>query len=317
MNVYQTILNNSDAEMAVHIRLSQEINEDCLDKERIISFGEKFDIFPSNVKTVALEALEEIKSDEGYTVLCKAILYFMKNSLPLNCLMPPFEDGIKAEFAIFFPVWYMAQENAEDMEHRGVPKDIISKSFAGICSCVEANKTFKGCIGTSAYFFWLPFHAHGKLFMINDFQYEKKEFNGNPAIGIHIPSGTKLDVCQNLLSFKGALDFFAKYYPELKISGFVCESWLLSKEIEEVMGRKTNISRFGDMFDRYDIGDTKGDAVYRFVYKLTPPYPELDDLPEDTTLRKNLKEYMKTGKRVYACGGFITTEKLHDMLRNY
>ena len=287
---------------------------DLLNEDKITAFGEKYDILPEEVKEEVLKALSEIKKDKDYTLYCKLLLGYMKNNMSVKPLEPDFEDGIKAEFALFFPVWYMAEEAAADMERRGIPHNIIAKSFKGISGCVAGNKKFKGCMGTSAYFTWLTFFAGGKLFRLNDFQYEKREHNGRPAIGIHIPAGTKLNVYQNILSFREALDFFETYYPEIEISGFTCESWLLSREIEEVMGKKTNISRFGDMFDHYSINDTQGDAVYRFVYNLVAPYPPLEELPENTTLQRKLKEYMIKGKKAYALGGFISKEKLISML---
>lgn len=293
---------------------SDSIDCNCLDKDRILAFGKKYDILTDVVEKEVIKALEEIKTDRDYILLCNKLLYHMKNNMPLTSLIPNFKDGLKAEYAIFFPVWYMAENAAEDMKKRGISHSIITKSFKGICDSIINNKILEGHMGTSAYFFWLRHYALGELFLINDFQYEIKNHDGKVSIAIHIPEGTKLDVYQNLLSFKEALDFFETYYPELEISGFLCESWLLNKEIEKIMGRKTNISRFGDMFERYDINDTEGDSVYRFVYKITPPYPSVDELPENTSLQKRLKEYMKNGKKLYAYGGFISKAKLLDML---
>ena len=307
--VLQVKLSEGSVVMAVKDR-------NIFDKEKIIAFGQKYDIFPDDVKEEVLKALEEIKKDEFYSSLCEKLLDYMKKGAPIGSLAPDFKEGRKAEFALFFPVWYMAEESVKDLEKRGVSLDIIHKSFKSICGCIAANKNLKGRMGTSAYFSWLPLHARGELFRIGDFQYEKKVDNGKLTIEIHIPSGTKLDVRQNLLSFKEALDFFEKYYPELEFSQFLCKSWLLSKEIEEVMGKKTNISRFGDMFERFSINDTTGDSVYRFVYKMVPPYPPVDELPEDTTLQKKLKEYIKSGKMMYAYGGLISKERLYDMLKN-
>lgn len=293
---------------------SKNLDCACLDNDRILAFGKKYGILSDVVEKEVIKALEEIKKDKDYISLCSKLLYHIKNNIPLTSLEPNYEDGLKAQYAIFFPVWYMAENSAEDMKKRGISHSIISKSFKGICDSVVDNKILCGRMGTSEYFFWLRHYALGDLFMINDFQYEIKKHDGKATIAIHIPEGTKLDVSQNLLSFKEALDFFETYYPELEISGFSCESWLLSKEIEEVMGRKTNISRFGDMFERYDINDIDGDSAYRFVYKTTPPYPSIDELPENTTLQKRLKEYMRSGKKLYAYGGFISKAKLFDML---
>ncbi len=315
MNVYEALEIQKDPEYAQHLKKTQEFTDNLFDWEKILAFGEEYDILPEDVKEQVLIALEESKKDEGYVALCKAILYFMENNLEITKLAPPFEEGIKAEFAMFFPVWYMAEQFVRDAERRGVPKEILSKSFSRICGCIRKNRDFKGCMGSSAFFFWLPYYAQGKLFLLNEFDYERAEHNGKNAVGVHIPSGTKLDVASNLRSFKGALDFFDKYYPELNMSGMVCESWLLSPQVEEVMGKKTNISRFGDMFDRFDIGDTKGNAVFRFVYGFSEPYPSVDELPENTILQRRLKEYMKAGKRVYAYGGFISREDVERKLK--
>ena len=97
----------------------------------------------------------------------------------------------------------------------------------------------------------------------------------------------------------------------------MCESWLLSNEIEEVMGSATNISRFGDMFEKYSIGDEKGDAVFRFVYNFASPYPPVEEVPENTSLQRKLKAYMLTGKRVYAMGGTISRETIDERIKSF
>ena len=160
-------------------------------------------------------------------------------------------------------------------------------------------------------------YGKGELFRINEFEYETSKHEGKDIINIHIPAKTKLDVCENLKSFKGAIEFFDKFYPEFKMIGLKCESWLLSRQIEEVMEGPTNISRFGDMFDHYDIGDEWGDAVFRFVYNFAAPYPPVEDVPENTTLQKKLKAYMLLGKRVYAMGGTISRQKLEEKLKEF
>ncbi len=69
------------------------------------------------------------------------------------------------------------------------------------------------------------------------------------------------------------------------------------------------------MFDRFDIGDMKGNAVFRFVYGFSEPYPSVEELPENTSLQRKMKEYMLAGKRVYAYGGFISREDVDRKLR--
>lgn len=317
MNAYEKLEVHQNPEFKEHLKNIEALEVDLFNKEKILGFAKKYDIMPEDVKEKVLEAMEEIKNDKGYKMIAKAIFYCLKNDIDPNAFKPDFEEGIKAEFAMFFPVWYMAEEFAADMAKRGVPGDIIKKSLASVCACVKKNKDLKGTMGTSAYFFWIHKYARGELFIINDFQYETFKHKDKDVINIHIPAGTRLNVYENLKSFKGALDFFDKYYPEFKITGVLCESWLLSKEIEEVMGGPTNISRFGDMFERHDIGDTKGEAVFRFVYNFAAPYPPVEDLPENTTLQRKLKAYMLSGKRVYAYGGYISRETIISRIGDF
>ncbi len=316
MNAYEKVEIHKKPEFAEHLKKAEALDVNLFDKEKILRFAEKYDIMADDVKKKVLEALCEIKEDEAYKKIAKAIYYFIKNCLPIDDLKPDFEEGIKAEFVEFFPVWYSAEEYADDKERRGISKEIIIKSLSEICGFIKANEEVIGRMGTSSYFHWLSVHGQGKLFRINEFMYELAMHNEKNAVGIHIPPKTRLNVYENLKSFREAMEFFDKYYPELEMTGLICESWLLSREIEEVMGGSTNITRFGDMFDRYDVGDTKGESVFWRVYNIAG-VPPIETLPENTTMQKRMKEYMLSGKRVYACGGFISREKLYSRLREF
>lgn len=289
------------------------MSKEIFNKEKILSFAEKYDLLSEENKGLVLKAREEIQSDEEYTTLCYTLLHRMQKGLSINELAPPDDGSLKSEFALFFPVWCMAEEFAEDAEKRGVSYDIIHKSLRAIDSCLTGNKVLKGCPGTSAYFFWLPLYGQGRLFRIGDFEFELTKHEGKDVLGVHIPKGTRLNVQRNLQSFREALDFFAQYYSEYDMSGLVCESWLLNPHIEEIMGKKTNISLFGDMFDRFDIGDTVGKSIYRFVYNLSTPCP-VEELIQETSLQRNIKNYLKAGNKVLNYGGFISAKKVNEML---
>ena len=317
MNAYKKLEIHNDHQFKEHLEKIEALDINFFDKDKILSFAKKYDSMPDDVREKVLESLEQIKNDEGYSMIAKGIYYCLTNNMEPNVFKPDFADGPMAQFVMFFPVWYMLEEFACDMEKRGVDYEIIKKSVAPVCGCIKRNADMAGEMGTSAFFFWIYKYAKGELFRINEFEYETSKHNGLDFVNIHIPAKTKLDVYSNLKSFKGAMDFFAKYYPEFNMAGLMCESWLLSPHIEEVMGGSTNISRFGDMFDLYDIGDTKGDAVFRFVYGFAAPYPPIEDVPEDTTLQRKLKAYMLSGKRVYAMGGTISKEKLETKLKEF
>ncbi len=317
MNAYEKLEIHNDPEFKEHLKNIEALEVDLFNEEKILTFAKKYDSMPEDVKVHIFKSFDEIKKDEGYKMIAKAIFYCLKNDIDPGNFKPDFNDGIKAQFVMFFPVWYMLEDFAADMERRGIDFDIIKKSVAPVCGCIKRNKDLVGEMGTSAFFFWIYKYAKGELFRINEFEYERYKHEGKDIVNIHIPAGTKLSVYENLKSFKGALDFFDKYYPELKMTGVICESWLLSDKIEEVMGKATNISRFGDMFDRFSIGDERGDAVFRFVYDFAAPYPPVEDLPENTTLQRKLKTYMLSGKRVYALGGTISREEISRRIKEF
>ena len=149
---------------------------------------------------------------------------------------------------------------------------------------------------------------------MKEFQFEVRTYQGKEALGVHIPNGTKLDVRENLLSFKKALEFFKKHYGEYDFEGFVCESWLLNPYIKEIMGRETNITRFGDMFDRF-VPDEDEFGVYISVFGVLEP-ESIDELCEETSMQRNIKEYLKSGKEFKDFGGFISLEKLDNMIKD-
>ena len=80
------------------------------------------------------------------------------------------------------------------------------------------------------------------------------------------------------------------------------------------MGRQTNITRFGDMFDRFEI-DEETDGVFISVFKISKP-ENIDDLCEDTSLQKNIKRFLKEGNRFKDYGGFVSLEKLEKLEKN-
>lgn len=270
---------------------------------------------PDEVKGYVLEALEEIKDDEVYKKICRAIYYCMKNEILVDHVIPGPEDGIKAEFSNFFPAWYMAEGFAKDMERRGVSKKIISDTLMVFSNNIQKNIRLSGIPGTRRSYDWIRYFAQGKIIQVNDFQYEIVNKDGKYMLGVHIPPKTRLNVLDNARSFKEALDFFEKFYPEYDMTGLRCISWLLSTEIEEVMGGPTNITRFGDMFERYDVGDVKGMAVFSFVFNKAKPYPPIEELPEETSMQRKMKEYMLSGKRILIKGGFISRERLDKIIK--
>lgn len=67
--------------------------------------------------------------------------------------------------------------------------------------------------------------------------------SGEKVLNVHIPAGEKLDYCECQKSFESAKKFFSN---EDVI--FICDSWLLSPELREILPETSNIIRFQKMY---------------------------------------------------------------------
>ena len=68
------------------------------------------------------------------------------------------------------------------------------------------------------------------------------------------------------------------------------------------MKEGSKIVAFGNRFNRYP-GDSKGKEVFSFVF--TTPVDDWNDLPENTTLERNLKKLYLSCGFVHAFAGVI------------
>lgn len=147
---------------------------------------------------------------------------------------------------------------------RGIPDEIFFDTFRDITVwCENGFKQYgeKGLINVK----WLARHVSMRLFRLGRLQFEFSRFVvipnaglgnilkcpyrlGEKCIAVHIPQGEKLDYAGVLDSFKKADAFFTKFYPEYRYRAYNVVTWLLNPELEEVLGKESNIVRFGKLF---------------------------------------------------------------------
>lgn len=125
-------------------------------------------------------------------------------------------------------------------------------------------------------------------FRIDDFEFE---FMGdNKTISLHIPSDANLKNGKIDVIF----DFVNKYYPEYKNANIICESWLLVPELKKLLPEDSNIVKFQNQFIISKV-DYDSPAFMDWIYSSRDI--EYLNLPENTTLQKNLKKYLLSGKK--------------------
>lgn len=150
-------------------------------------------------------------------------------------------------------------------------------------------------------FFDMQIVALGRLqYHINVFlndEYSQSGYTlkkGDRVYACHIPSSGKLTPEMCMDSLHRAYEFFK---PNLKddILPVVCNTWLFYNPYKEVFPKESNLSKFVNLFDiisNKSSGNEFGD-FWRIFNRVEIGNP--DELPEDSSLRRNFKNYIKKG----------------------
>lgn len=127
------------------------------------------------------------------------------------------------------------------------------------------------------------------------------------VINIHIPADVDLTPEGCLETYDHARKFYQKYFPERNFKAFACRSWLLSRELEQVLKPTSNILAFGRQFSGFPVtADATG--VFTFAFnKAVPKLEELDiaSLPEETSLHRGVKQLYQQGGYIYEYAGMF------------
>ncbi len=126
---------------------------------------------------------------------------------------------------------------------------------------------------------------------------------GDRVLSVHIPRSTDLSAEAISKSYDGAMKFACERFPEYNPKYLFCESWIIDAQLERLLGDKSRIVGFGRTFLRFPLESNCGRDGFSFVF-LGHNGPE-DSLPENTTLRRKIKELYLNGGYTYASGGFV------------
>ena len=123
---------------------------------------------------------------------------------------------------------------------------------------------------------------------------------GDQCLGVHIPDEGDFSetACEN--SYERAKRVFASCFPEFDFKGFHCESWMMAPQLKQYLKPGSNILSFSGKFLKYPL-PSENEDVLNFVFLLK--FTSYDDLPEDTSLQRNLKKLYQSGGKLYDYGG--------------
>ncbi len=133
---------------------------------------------------------------------------------------------------------------------------------------------------------------------------------GDPVVGLHIPPGGGMTPEKVDEAFAEAKEFLATCYPDFKYKAFKCESWLMDPELCKILGEDSNITKFINRFIPACL-KSSGRGVFSFVFlQSNPAAAVVENLPEDTSLQRKIKQHYLDGGCIYEMHGFIPKDKI-------
>ncbi len=122
------------------------------------------------------------------------------------------------------------------------------------------------------------------------------------VLAMHIPRGTDISKEKVFEAVALAKQIAKERFPEKEVKEIQCSSWLLSFDIENLLGENASISKFANLFHRFPV-KCKGDSVFSFVFSSKPD--DLALLPEETSLQRKLKSLYLSGSFALNSAGFL------------
>jgi hypothetical protein len=111
---------------------------------------------------------------------------------------------------------------------------------------------------------------------------------GDAVLDLHVPSEEPLTIAALRDAHTQAATFFDHYYPDHPFVAYICDSWLFSPLLEEMLGPASNIVRW--QHEGYLLpDDSEGEDLV-----------ELAKAPRDTRLRRGLSARLAQGKLLYS-----------------
>ena len=195
----------------------------------------------------------------------------------------------------------------EEYQRQGIPEKVFEDTFYDITIwCEECYRKY-GYYGLEEAG-WIAFSIKMKLFRLGRLQFEPIVLSeemvgktgilkaGTSVLNVHIPAGEKMDFEECKKSFGQAEQFFGDSY-----EAYVCDSWLLSPVLKELLPESSNIVRFQNLFEVVNVHHRFPQAEQRIFQDIRE---DKENYPENTSLQKKAKQYILSGNDIGIGVGF-------------
>ena len=181
----------------------------------------------------------------------------------------------------------------------GIPEQTFIDTMNCFPRFIEEHKASYGTYGFDRDW-WTVRQIGMKLFRIGELEYELTYEANEKVISVHIPSNARLSIINCRESYEESQKFIRTHYPEYKDSKYICDSWLLSPALKELLPSTSNIIGFQEAFEVSEWNKEEEEFI-EWVYKKR--YDNYKELPVRSSLQRNMKEYLLMGGVVGAAYG--------------
>ncbi len=127
---------------------------------------------------------------------------------------------------------------------------------------------------------------------------------GDPVLAILIPRNGAFDKETVEASYDRMRELMKTLFPDMPYKAFHCRTWMLSRDLRKVLKPESNILSFQNKFIHYPTCSL-GEWVFGCVFPGEGGIKDLENLSEETSLQRNIKEFYKNGNYIYDDCGFF------------
>ena len=189
---------------------------------------------------------------------------------------------------------YRQQGIAEEIYY-----DTLSDLACKLMECKKVHNVWGTFVG-----WWYPDMFRCKIIKLGRMEYERIGFpyddykgilkKGDVVYNCHIPSSGPVTRESVIESLKCAYEFFKD---ELRdgILPVYCSSWMIYPKHKEIYGENSNLRKFYELFDIIDAVENQSNHNFWRIFNVDYSPETLDSAPEDTSLQRGFKAYIKQG----------------------
>lgn len=122
---------------------------------------------------------------------------------------------------------------------------------------------------------------------------------GDDFISFHIPRGADISLATLKSQFDSGRQVIKERFPEYNATYIFGSSWILDPTLDEIIKPDSKIAQLKSQFAVYPV-KSDGNSIFSFVFDGKPK--DLNDLPEDSSLRRGVKKMYLEGRynHIYA-----------------